>query len=648
MTQELLLTKLQLFMRAPYFFREGEHPGLKFENLDIHEEKQKFINQLSENGYCFGLSLCHTTMNLLGKDKWWDGALRAVCGWDGNSESLNNEIILPDSDLSEPTPKLRDIFKRVLDYTVYNHGVSNTSYDSSFMLQNVSQESFLDPTQTFFSFVDTAGNQQKIYQRESIVGIFSEKELTSILEHEQSNFTENICLLHFHRHCITLHYKPDQGWFIYDPNFPHEPDSTNHPIAWDFKTAEETAGMLQYLRGKAIRIEFASVSNLKPLKINTPISTLINGMTREEPFMDGFNCINYLLAFSDKNYIFSKILVMIANIDDPIDKQASLDLFMDATIRIPINQINLVGSQSLATAIELILELESSEFTQLYLKQLYKSLIKKNTEGKTALDQIVESDKQHKVTGQLLKLPNCEIKEQILALLMQSLLEQKTTSTYVFVMRSILSNLSLNNKNSCAIEMFESLTQLNPEGLTKLHLMAMESPSPLSHFLFSLEQVDGATRETCLSKLSNAIQKRFENVSGLHFIITFAPKELPIILKYIPVEAINELSAIITIVKETVEPEEKKLMITDLVTALISKGDNGGLTSLHIIARDNPELLSNIYELIPTELIEQLPNINAFKEINNNTAAYRSMLSDLREDNNHEKGEEIMSSKKTE
>jgi len=82
-------------------------------------------------------------------------------------------------------------------------------------------------------------------------------------------------------------------------------------------------------------------------------------------------------------------------------------------------------------------------------------------------------------------------------------------------------------------------------------------------------------------------------------------------------------------------------------TALISKDDNG-LTSLHIIARDNPELLSNIYELIPTELIEQLPNINAFKEINNNTAAYRSMLSDLREDNNHEKGEEIMSSKKTE
>ncbi|KTD42871.1 ankyrin repeat domain-containing protein [Legionella parisiensis] len=198
LSQMVIIPKLQAYLEV----QKGKHGN---DSFDFNVDK---------GGLCFGLSVCYSVMNKIGKSAWWNSALTAIITWDGSEESLNLPLALPDSDSLDET--LETLLEKVVNYLYFNHGKLTTK--NMITSPNYRQERFLQPG-GYFEYLDSEGHIHSIVQDEAVSGDFDDKELKQLLDSPQTKnaIKNNICLIIFVKHSMALQFHDDQWWF-FDPN----------------------------------------------------------------------------------------------------------------------------------------------------------------------------------------------------------------------------------------------------------------------------------------------------------------------------------------------------------------------------------------------------------------------------------------------
>lgn len=268
--------------------------NLKFNKLikDHKEFIDNFTKEINKDGYCVGFSICHGAMNIMGKLNWWESVLVELTMWeDGKDGGLDEKIDLPDSDNENVTR--RDIFRRALDYIIYNFSSSDESY-TNFIPKGLNQFNFLNPDshifpkfksnpekkQSYFEILDCNGEIRTIKQRNKISGYFSEEQLNKLLD--EKIVEGNICLLRSINHVMHFGYR-DGKWIFYDPNFDH----SKLPIHLIFETGSKEdmiKKIIERFNSRSLAIEIASIDENRIIAfpyldeiINTEPSTLLQG-----------------------------------------------------------------------------------------------------------------------------------------------------------------------------------------------------------------------------------------------------------------------------------------------------------------------------------------------------------------------------------
>lgn len=244
-----------------------------------HSEKLKKITK----GLCFGLSVCHGLMDEIGKLQWWEAALRLAADW--KDESLDEIIVLPDTNLSDPSiidentlpgvmmlsekphinlPSRRNIFNRILNYAYSAHASGDLS---SFMLANTTQNTILKPItdrekkelkQVPLECLDNKSVKKTIQKNLVVSGYFSNDQLKKILEKNLKDKIIAVVQSKKTRHAIRIG-KKEGKYFTYDPNYSHKSNKTGAPIYREFSNIEGMIAELNHIQENAMGIEFSSV-----------------------------------------------------------------------------------------------------------------------------------------------------------------------------------------------------------------------------------------------------------------------------------------------------------------------------------------------------------------------------------------------------
>ncbi len=168
--------------------------------------------RLTEDGFCFGFSTCFSAMLSINKLEWWLAALAAIAAWDETSGKLDEVINLPQA-VDPQSPRLQQIFERVLNYISYHQ----STLPDAFGINELNQTIIFNPDKQYFEFVNN-GTINKSIQRISIAGNFTEEDLASILD--ENTIAGSITLAGSNSHSIAVNFYRDK-WIIYDPNYPH-------------------------------------------------------------------------------------------------------------------------------------------------------------------------------------------------------------------------------------------------------------------------------------------------------------------------------------------------------------------------------------------------------------------------------------------
>ena len=209
------------------------------------------ISKMLNSGACFGLSVCHAAMNLIGRLPWYEAALVALAEWDGEQSSLNNEILLPMADGNRPV-KLGYLFFRIFNYIVFEH-------NARFLFPTFIQQDVLNPAKALFKILDQNDHAYFIQHRETVAGYFSELQLGNYL---RESFMKNaMCILGNGEHAISLSYHSDSNqWWLYNANY------DNKSIHQVFLTRHEALNEVIRILGNSINIQLAYLT--KPAVLN--------------------------------------------------------------------------------------------------------------------------------------------------------------------------------------------------------------------------------------------------------------------------------------------------------------------------------------------------------------------------------------------
>lgn len=172
-----------------------------------------------ESGLCYGLSVCHATMAVIGKLEWWKDLLFTLNQWDGLEESLTQVVELQDSEAGQT---LEQLFERAISYILSNHNLKKTQG-----IPGHSQATVLKPGEPlgFSVLVRNASGQ---FEEKSIVEKCNIPISTYQLEDMLANddfiaaCTNKIIIISGNNeHSCSLRYDQDEAcWHYYEPNHP--------------------------------------------------------------------------------------------------------------------------------------------------------------------------------------------------------------------------------------------------------------------------------------------------------------------------------------------------------------------------------------------------------------------------------------------
>ncbi len=277
MTQSVILDKFKDFAKLKYKLHYDEFEEQKKsaaddaarEKIQLQQDEltkyHELLIKIFSSGHCFGFSLAHAAMAKMGKVKWWETLLKKVASWDGKSDSLANEIILPDAEtVAGKKVTLEELFERAMYYVAPNQCPKNPTppYKPKGMNQSniLSPSGFIsekDPTKrnSYFEYLDH-GVIRTIQKRKWIAGNFSKKQLIDILDEKQCK--DSIIQVYNGDHAIRMGYD-GSNWIVYDPNYDHTEDKNDpdKPIQF-IGTKEECIGEVIRILGTALCFEFAS------------------------------------------------------------------------------------------------------------------------------------------------------------------------------------------------------------------------------------------------------------------------------------------------------------------------------------------------------------------------------------------------------
>lgn len=239
MTQQVILTQFQQYLEVTWgeyiTHLNDEYGSLKDpdkikqlqQQMRDQKEYVQIMHESLARGHCFGLSICHAAMTLLGKQAWWQDALVHLYHWDGKVESLDKPVELRDA-RGGRTITLRQIFELAMNYILHSHA-SVVKGREEFYPVNVTQQTALLPSASasdadvippHMEMVDEDGRVRTIQKNQRVVGNFSKKQLAALLQEE--TFKKNICLLHSTKHTVHVSCLGSGRWQLYDPNLSHE------------------------------------------------------------------------------------------------------------------------------------------------------------------------------------------------------------------------------------------------------------------------------------------------------------------------------------------------------------------------------------------------------------------------------------------
>lgn len=269
----------------------------------IEQDHQQYIErlkqELKDQGYCVGFSICHAAMDISGKLDWWEHILADLANWDGNADDLNKEIVLPKYEeenkityeMSEHTDlhlienkvveqdeiniSIREnIYVRVLNYVLYNFGSMDEAYHD-FMPSGINQSNILqsdafvsqkykhypEKKQSYFELLDGNDKIKTIKQRKKVAGFFSEDELHTLLNKHMIEGT--ICLIHSLDHVIRIGYK-NSKWILYDPNDNHKKIPIKQTYEYHDKS-KMIKEIFNSLHNQSVCIEIATIDEKKEI-----------------------------------------------------------------------------------------------------------------------------------------------------------------------------------------------------------------------------------------------------------------------------------------------------------------------------------------------------------------------------------------------
>lgn len=194
-------------------------------------EQEKFIQDYKAGfkaGHCFGFSVSHGAMDYIGKLNWWEHALTELNNWNGLIDSLDEEIIIPDSTDNKPTTR-RKLFDLALSFIVHIQAVPRDGVAvQEFLLNKINQSDIFQSFSSHLEVIDNNNEVQTIKSSEKISGYFTEENLKSVMMEE--NFNNAMCIIGSSEHAMRLKYMGDNQWMLYDPNYSHETIKSMHLI----------------------------------------------------------------------------------------------------------------------------------------------------------------------------------------------------------------------------------------------------------------------------------------------------------------------------------------------------------------------------------------------------------------------------------
>lgn len=254
MSQIILLKKICKYLEyTKSDLLSGLTDPLDIINLENHyNELTKDLN----NGVCCGLAILHAAMDEIGKLSWWESLLVQITNWDERRETLEKELVLPQSSHPE---KLSSLVERALNYVNF-HQVTEFSqkYHGVF-----DQSSLLDPTTGFFELLDERDYKNiktlTIQQREDALGHFQYQELMNIFNEKQ--MSDHFIFISNSNHRVRVFLK-NKKWCIYDANNNHCDVTT---LILSFNDKSELIKTIQSQLGPYLRIEIATCDKDKKL-----------------------------------------------------------------------------------------------------------------------------------------------------------------------------------------------------------------------------------------------------------------------------------------------------------------------------------------------------------------------------------------------
>lgn len=222
-------------------------------NLEsYYKELTKDLN----DGVCCGLAVLHAAMDAIQKLSWWESLLVQITNWDERRETLEKELVLPQSSHPE---KLSLLIERVLNY-VHFHQVTEFSqkYHGVF-----DQSSLLDPTTGFFELLDERDSKNiktlTIQHRADAIGQFQYQELMNIFN--EKKLSDHFIFISNWNHRVRAFFQ-NKKWCIYDANNSHC-DVTSLIVS--FTNKSEFIKAIQSHLGPHLRIEIATCDKDKTL-----------------------------------------------------------------------------------------------------------------------------------------------------------------------------------------------------------------------------------------------------------------------------------------------------------------------------------------------------------------------------------------------
>lgn len=235
-SQTQLLTKIQEYLILLDQANENLNANEKKNYSFLYDRPSHFLNTLPfklplKKGTGFGMALCHGAMRIAGKLAWWESALNSLIDWDGQLDSLNNEVLLPGANENKPL-QLHVLFERIINAIFFNQLL----LDEKMVFENIANQIKLIEPGGDFLVLNENNEKLTIQEMYKMVGSFSEEMLIKSLDNPLflKAIEHNICLIASQTQTCELSYASGQ-WFFYDPIEPlvfnHCKDLVDHIFA---------------------------------------------------------------------------------------------------------------------------------------------------------------------------------------------------------------------------------------------------------------------------------------------------------------------------------------------------------------------------------------------------------------------------------